>query len=239
MHHEGFAMRLRASLVWVFALLVLPVGGCVEVAPPTTAPFTVIARDPELEIFLEGVEVCETDTKRCEMTNAVGEATLEFPLDEPHSITATKEGYASYLVPNVLKPENWWARSVDLPMASAARLAAEHGRIGAPYPMRDTGSVVVHLEQEHAGATFELVGATGTAFYHDEEGHWSPDLSATTSWARGGFAEVGHGDFQVNIGGTAWRCIPFNAWPGNDNDSISFRVREGHLTVASVRCAER
>jgi len=199
----------------------------------------VVASDPELAVFLEGVEVCETDTRRCEMTNAASEATLEFPLDELHSITATKEDYASYLVPNVLKPENWWVFRVDLRMVSTERVAEQHGRIDAPYPMQNTGTVVVHLEQEFAGATFELKRATGTPFYHDEEGYWSPDLSATTSWGRGGFAEVGHGEFQINVGGTAWRCIPFNAWPGDDNDSISFPVREGHLTVASVRCAER
>ena len=173
------------------------------------------------------------------MTDAAGRAQLDFPLDAELTITATKEGYASYLVPKVLDTSTFRGVNLALDMASTAQVAKQHDRIGAPYPMRDTGTVVVLQYQEIAGATFELVGATGTPFYHDEQGLWSPSLSATTSRGDGGFAEVGQGEFQVNIGGAAWRCGIADAWPGNDDDSIWFPARVGFVTVATVLCAER
>jgi hypothetical protein len=230
-------MRFVAAPLWVLPWAWLVVG-CNSVTELDTATFTLIASDPELGVFLEGVEVCDPDTGRCVMTDAAGIARLEFRPGQRHSITATKEDYAQYLVPNVL--ENWWGRTLRLSMASNDHLAQQHHRVGAPYPMRNTGTVVIHLEQEYAGVTFELVGATGIPFYHDEEGHWSTDLGATTlPRARGGFANVSEGEFQVNVGGVAWRCIPFNAWPGTDLDSVGFPVRAGYLTVASVRCAQK
>jgi hypothetical protein len=231
---SGSTGLIATSFVGVFVIV-----GCSEVGTATTAPVTVTVSDPELKIRLEGVEVCEADTRRCVITDAAGQAQLDFPRGAEHSLAATKEGYASYLVPNVLVLENWWGLNVRVDMVSADEVARQHGRIGAPYPMQNTGTVTVRLEQQFAGATFELVGATGTPFYSDEEGRWSPELSATTAWAEGGFAEVGHGEFQVNVGGTAWRCIAFNAWPGDDDDSVRFPVRVGFITMASVRCAER
>jgi hypothetical protein len=228
-------MRLLSKWVWVLLIV-----GCNEVSTATTATLAVTISDPGLGIRLEGVEVCDLETGRCVMTDAEGRAQLDFPVGAQISITATKEGYASYLVPKVLDTSIYRGLNLQLDMVSTAEVAKQHDRIGAPYPMRDTGTVVVVLLQNKiAGATFELVGATGTPFYHDEEGHWSPSLGATTSWGDGGFAEISHGEFQVNVGGAAWRCGVVHAWPGNDDDSVRFPVRVGFVTVASVLCAKR
>jgi hypothetical protein len=228
-------VRIERASVLLWALLLV---GCNSVSESDTDVFTLIAFDWEQGVFLEAVEVCDTDTGRCAMTGPNGVATLEIEAGQRHSITAEKEGYASHLVPNVL--ENWWGRTIRLHMVSNQEMAQQHGRVGADYPMRDSGTVIVHLEQEYAGATFELIDATGDPFYYDEEGRWSTAIGETTlPWARGGFVNVSEGEFDVQIGGAAWRCIPFNAWPGQLVDSIRFPVRAGYLTVASARCAER
>ena len=55
-----------------------------------------------------------------------------------------------------------------------------------------------------AGVTFELVNATGQAYYYDEARNWSTALTETTDQGWGGFVEVSPGDrFQVIYGGTA------------------------------------
>jgi hypothetical protein len=42
--------------------------------------------------LLEGVEICETDTDHCVLTNAEGRATLQVPIDQEFSFTLEKEG---------------------------------------------------------------------------------------------------------------------------------------------------
>ena len=113
-------------------------------------------------------------------------------------------------------------------MIPAQRLADQHARLMSPYPMRGTGSIVLIAFPQLAGATFELVAATGKPYYHEgEEGLWNPDLTATTlPWGGGGFTEVTPGDHQINLGGTAQRCIahPELGWPSDDENSVRMPV---------------
>jgi hypothetical protein len=105
--------------------------------------------------------------------------------------------------------------------------------------MRGTGTVFVVFQPVGlAGATLELDAATGVPFYSDEEWNWNPDLTATTLLGRGGFTEVTPGEVQVNVGGTAGRCVPFFfGWPGRAENSVRLPVREGYVTVVNVGCA--
>lgn len=225
---------------WLSLLFLL---GCDSVTGSETEEFTLVAIDSELRVFLEAVEVCDPETARCVTTDSSGVATLEFEAGQHHSITATKEGYAAHLVPNVL--EHWYGHTLRLYMMSSQELAEQQGRVGAPYPMRDSGTVIVHLEQEYERVTFELFDATGVPsdagipFYYDERGNWNTNLVETTPLGRGGFAELREGELEVLISGDAWRCIPFNAWPGEYIDGIRFPIRAGYLTIASARCSRR
>ena len=121
----------------------------------------------------------------------------------------------------------------------AHREAEKHNRVGSPYPMRGTGTIVVGVFPAFAGATFELVGATGNSFYHDEEGptKWNPERMATTSNGYGGFTEVTPGEVQVKFGGTAERCSarsPF--WAGDEPNSVRVQVREGYISPMLMDC---
>jgi len=227
--------------LWVFALLLSHVAGCNEVTTPS-APVSITiwkgaGAGEDYQLPLEGVELCELGTTNCVVTDANGEATLELPVDQETGVTRTKEGYASYLLADVIPADG---EQYVYPMATDHRIAAEHERLMAPYPMRGTGTILVGLRPDLAGATFELIGATSTAFYVDDdpEGEvlWSQDLTATTLWSSGGFVEVTPGDYQVKLGGTAQRCTPYRAWPGDDENSIRIPVQEGYITHAVVNC---
>jgi hypothetical protein len=110
------------------------------------------------------------------------------------------------------------------------------------YPMRGVGAVRILLNREELeGVTFELVDATGTAFYDVEPPADFPkiadlDLEATTSAGSGGFLDLSPGVFQIKLGGTADHCRPGTAWPGDEENTVRFPIREGHLTVLWVDC---
>jgi len=225
--------------MWVFALWVFPIAGCNEVTAPTTAriTLTVTAWDPEagFEVRLEGVQLCETDsTRNCMTTEADGEATIKLPIGET-SYTLRKKGHPSYLVPQVLS-----ANGAEYPfqMGREEYFVDQHQNMMSDYPMIGTGTVQLGLVDPFAGATFDLMGATGRGYYDHERGRdWDPDLSATTSRGLGGFVEVPPGDdFQINLGGTANDCAPDLGWPAEGN-SVRFPVRWDHITRVSVSCA--
>lgn len=237
-------MRLFAVVPVVFALVLLPIAGCAEVTDPEveTAPLTLTLKsfdpEPSNQVPLEGVEVCELDDPtNCVLSDAGGVATLLLPADQDTGYTMDKEGYARWLHPIRMEPDG--RQGVD-EMIPAQRLADQHARLTSPYPMRGTGSIVLIAFPQLAGATFELVAATGKPYYHEgEDGLWSPDLTATTlPWGGGGFTEVTPGDHQINLGGTAQGCIaqPDYGWPSDDENSVRMPVREGYVTLANASC---
>jgi hypothetical protein len=187
---------------------------------------------------LEGARLCETDTTNCDLADGNGAVTIDLPLGREYSYTLEKEGYGSNLVADLVQSSAGGGYGYDWTMGTDQVYKEQHDRVMSPYPMRGTGTILVQLSPQFSGATYELVDATGEAFYSDEEGLWSLDLSETTSRGRGGFVEVSPGDdFQINFGGQARRCVssPFG-WPGNVDNSVRFPVREGHLTYIEVRC---
>ncbi|MBW2720562.1 MAG: hypothetical protein JRD94_19115 [Deltaproteobacteria bacterium] len=112
---------------------------------------------------LEGVQVCETGTTNCVMTG-----------DQETSVTLDKEGRGSYLHSVIIPAEG---AIVTQGLALDARLEDMYGRVMSPYPPEGAGTAFVDLRNV-AGATFELVGTTGKAFYRDEELNWSLDQDA-------------------------------------------------------------
>jgi hypothetical protein len=121
-----------------------------------------------------------------------------------------------------------------------ALLETQYARVMSPYPPVGTGTVFVAVralgDGGIEGATLKLIGATGEAFYLDEDGHWALGLPATTSAAQGGFVEVSPGVVEVEIGGTASNCLVVYGWPSDSANTTRLPVREGFMTVAVVRC---
>jgi hypothetical protein len=226
--------------MWVLGLVVFAVAGCNEVttpAPSTTAPYTLAVSsspapgDPGPP--LEGAELCETDTANCALSDARGRVTIQLPIGEQTSYTLEKERHASYLVPLVMPAEGV---VFAFTMPTDEHMVAQFKRVMSPYPMIGTGMVGVALEPRFAGAAFELAYATGKAFYNDEEGRRSLDLTETTSFGYGGFVEVPPGEFQINLGGTAQQCDLGSRWPGDVENSVAFPIRENYVTGLTVNC---
>jgi len=183
---------------------------------------------------LEDAEVCEVGTSNCVFTDATGNAVLRLPANLETSYTVEKAGHGPFLIGEVI-PEG--GQQYNLTMATLGHLADQFDRVMSPYPMRDTGTVILQVDPAFGGATFELDDATGKPFYHDEEGRRDPNLTETTSYGFGGFVEVSPGEeFQVNLGGTANDCVPLIGWPGNDENSVRFPIREGYVTVVTMSC---
>jgi hypothetical protein len=194
--------------------------------------------------LLEGVEICETDTDHCVLTDAAGRATVQVPIDQEFSFTLEKEGYAPYLLAGVMpaEPEMFTAFG----MATDERIAYHHELVMSPYPMEGTGSVIVLTEPRFstiptgcvgvAGVTFDLGYAAGKVYYYDEQGNWDADLSATSCWGWGGFTEVPPGEVQVEIGGNAENCVVLSGWPGELENSVRTPIRAGYLSWLHVSC---
>jgi hypothetical protein len=203
----------------------------------STAPLTVILDTLEDQAPVEGARLCEIDTDNCVLTDADGTATLMLPIDRETAYTRDKEGYAPWLTPVLLSEGGALQRWV---VPTDERIANDHERVGSPYPMSGTGSIAVGISSAFAGATFELLDATGVPWYMDEDFDWRPDLTATTSSEIGGFTEVTPGVVQFKLGGTADPCAATNvvAWPGNEPNSFRAPVREGHVTGPWVDCPQ-
>jgi len=239
-------MRVFARLLSVFTLLLFPIGGCNEVTAPTTARvnlFIAAADGEEAGQPVPGARVCELDTTtNCKVTDPDGRVTIEIPFEVESGYTVEKEGYASDLYPDII-PLNGSTNQRSL--RTDAFMAAQHDRVGSPYPMRFTGSIWIGTFGA-PGVTFELVEATGTAFYveeltgpDDEVTDWSLDLTETTSTGLGGFTEVSPGEFLISLGGASG-CTAGLAWPVDDENTIKLPVREGFVTRANTfACREQ
>ena len=119
-------------------------------------------------------------------------------------------------------------------------IAGWYQALNAQYPPTDLGNVYVTVNDPNrerlAGATLELVGATGIAFYEEQFLNPSTELEATTEFGAGGFMEVTPGEREIQLGGTVQGCVPARAWPSDEPNRIRFPVRAGYLTVVSVTC---
>ena len=248
-------MRACARRLWVFAMAVFPVGACSEIAtpPPDTVQLRLAAKENFEQTPLEGAKVCQGEAQppNCVTTNADGVATLELPANQKLSYTVENEGYESLLYPILTgMAESDAVRESN--MFSDAWVADNFAKLQAPYPMTDRGMIHMIIVPRFAGVTFELVDATGKAWYKTEVDDWSPDLEATTGGgigterccAEGGFVEVVPGDYQVEIGGTAQGCILslygslVGGWPGDAPNRALVPVRSGFSTRTVLLCAE-
>ena len=172
----------------------------------------------------------------CAPSDATGQVSLELPVGQEISYTIEKDRYASFLTPDILGPSGSTYRR-GVPTDDA--MADQHERVGSRYPMRSTGTILIDTTRPPLpGVTFELVGATGKAFYVDEEGLWDPNLTETSRRGLGGFVEVEPGEHRVQVGGTAIDCDLRLAWPDDDVKGLRLRlpVREGFVTSASIQC---
>jgi hypothetical protein len=246
-------MRVVSVLVWLLPLWALAVG-CSGVEERTTVSAVIRVVDsqgqdvhlPPLDDLhpdlspLEGVEVCETETTHCAVTGTNGEATLELPINEEVSSTLTKARYVPTLLTEVtdrryVSSPNGYSPRVTMWTEERRSNWFEH--LLSPYPQRGTGTIYVFTLPAIEGATFELIGATGKAFYEAALDDPRLDLEAATSIGTGGFVEVGPGEFEIEVGGAAARCNPYRAWPGDGQNRVRTLVRAGHFTVVGFACS--
>jgi hypothetical protein len=163
----------------------------------------------------EGVEICETDTTNCVLTDANGNAGLELPVGQETSYTLVKEGFASFL-DLLIVPAN--GITIITSVAPNQRVEEMYGLVMSPYPMEGTGMIFIEEVGNPGGVTFELLGATGKVFYRDNDANWSSELMATTSGGPdpggGGFTEVSLGVCQVEFGKAGAGCSVRRGWRG-------------------------
>ena len=196
---------------------------------------------------LEGVEFCETDTVNCVMSDADGQTTLEveMPADGLISYTYSKDGYAPGLRADVVDEEfTAFTGEYGNFNITDATMTDRFAIMDSPYPMEGTGMVSVSAFVSDmlpaflpiAGATFELVGATGRGYYTDTSEEPSVDLTETSFHGEGGFIEVAPGEVEITFGGRATNCVVLKGWPGSEANTIRLPVKAGFITWGSVSC---
>ncbi len=217
-------------------------GGSAGSGATATVSFFVLAVRPEGGVEpLEGVLACETDTTNCVMTDDGGNAALDLPLNREISYTLEKEGYGSQLRADVIPADGSF---VPTTLPTDARYVSQFQLVMSPYPMEGTGAIVAQAFQDElgvlpiVGATFELLGTTGKAYYVDRDGNWSLDLTATTSDGAGGFVEVSPGEYEIEIGRTVENCQVLRGWPSDSENTFRVPVREGYFTISRWLCDE-
>ena len=231
----------RSVLSWVGVCVLgaVALGGCQEVVHTTTLSLMLSTWVPEPGMFegpgLEGAQLCQTDTTNCALSDGNGQVTIELPFDQEVSYTLEKDGFGSNVYPEVISSNG---RSLRTGLNTEQSIEGVFERLDISFPMVGVGGIILFLTTPFAGATFDLVDATGTQYYGDAEGNWSLDATATTmpnGWW-GGFLEVPPGEHQIVLGGTAQGCVPELGWPGNVDNSIRFPVLEGHFTIVRMTC---
>ena len=231
----SFAMSLRARTLVLPVMMVFPVGGCNDVVDEVAVLVRLAEGRGEGPVaVLEGVEVCETDTTNCVVTDSNGEARLLLPPEEEVSYTVTKEGYEPQLRADVTA--EGYTASPRITMWRDELAADWYDTVMSQYPPTGAGTVLLHVGLE--GAMLDLVDASGRPFYMVDSTHGSRDLEATTSHGGGGFLEVAPGEFEIEISGSASGCVPVRGWPGEADNRIRFPVRAGYLTSLVVDCEE-
>lgn len=181
---------------------------------------------------VEGRSICELETDNCVVTDAEGFATLEGSAGEI-ALSMDGAGVAPYIYTYILRAGG---PPLVLFSATESRLEEMFGLVMSPYPMEGTGAIWVSALPE--GAMLTLLGATGKAFYAEDDAKWSwsSDLSAVTARGGGGFVEVPPGDYQVEVSGTSKNCLPARGWPGDSENTIRMLVREGYLSATQMQC---
>jgi hypothetical protein len=190
---------------------------------------------------VEGVEVCEVGGDYCVMSDSAGYVGLLLPIGEEVAFTAVKEGFIPYLGGGV-PPE----RGLDFGefgMARLERLSYQHDLVGSPWPMEDTGDIVIININgaDLPGTTLELSPSTGIGFYYNEDHDWDTDLTETTSASYyglfGGWTQVSPGEVEVTWGGTAaGRCTIIKGWPSEKPNTMRIPVMAGFLSQQDLLC---
>jgi hypothetical protein len=220
----------------VFALGVVALVGCQEVV--RTAPLRVEVRGPGLQgepvTPLQGLELCQTGTTNCVLSDANGQIIIDLPIDQESSCTLEKEGYERFLVPVFLSAMGGQG---GFTLGTVQSSSDVYDRLMSPYPPKSTGSIGLGVEPRVAGVMFQLLNGTGKAYYSSDEG-WSLDLTETTSRGTGGFLEVSPGTFEVVYSGTPESCRLLTwAWPSDLENGVRFPVRAGYTTWAELACS--
>ena len=236
-------MRLVPRLLWLFGLWAFPILACNDLyTPPETAPLELLIKR-NASAPLEGVEVCEGDSgDNCALSDADGLVALDVPVDQEIFYTLKKEGYDSILFADVI-PEAGLSTHFVMNGFENEVVADLYADVMSPYPRLGTGEIFMEVRPlDFPGATFELVDATGKAYYQEGRSAsgdlaWRLDLTETTSVGAGGFVEVTPGTFYVKLGGTATGdCVPFWGWPSDVEKSVRVPVREGGVSYVQVIC---
>lgn len=204
---------------------------------------------------LKGVRLCQLNTDNCVTSDARGVIKLHIPrTHEETAITMEKEGYGSWVYPNVADdefPEGGNEQKPNpFPMFTHEQLASVAEQVGTSYPWRGGIVALIRWLSPTPGVKFVAVGPTadevGNPFYFDvATQQYSLDLEATTNqWglsefplAEGGFTEVTPGVQQFQLAGAAGDCYHVSwGWPGDAPNRIRLPVFEGYTTYGSMRC---
>jgi hypothetical protein len=232
---SGRMMRALDRLAWCFLpLLVL---GCDSVTEGVSLSLAVNdGIEPGVPaVPLEGATICETGTANCVITDAQGRATLLLPPDEEISYTVEKDGYERTLFVDVT--DGAFLSEQTRTLWPDELVAEWYEALRSQYPPTDLGTVFVTVNRPpFPGATFDLLDATGKAFYEEEFFRPRLDLEATTEASTGGFVEVPPGEREVALGGTAQGCTVVEGWPGSQPNRIRLPVVAGVLTAVVVAC---
>lgn len=208
------------------------------------------------EVAIEGARLCQLDTDNCAVSDRNGLVEVRVPRShEEIAFTVEKEGYGSWVYPNVTDeefPEVGFDPSdpVRFPMYTQEFMAEIAAQIGTPYPWEGGIVGLVRWVSPTKGVRFIAVGPTadqvGPSFYFDASTRqYSVDVEATTAFwglpdfplGEGGFAEVRPGVQQFEMAGAAGTCNHASwAWPGDAPNRIRIPVLQGYQTYGSMRC---
>ncbi len=211
------------------------VSGCEDV-DANRAPLGVkVTTWPGASVPMEGVEVCETDTDNCVLTDFQGLASLYLPVEEEISFTLVRDAYQSELQPFIVPPTEV---RLGLTLGTDQRIQDQFEIAMSPYPPQGTGMMVIVTVPRCEGATVEVFGAAGTGrvLYIGDNSLWDLDLGATSAAGVASVIELPPGEYRVELGGSVSHCFVLTGWPSTFENSVRLPVKAGFFTEVRMAC---
>lgn len=226
--------RLAAAVVAAFTLT-SQLEACVEVEADRAPLGIRVTTWPGATVPMEGVEICETDTSNCTLTDFQGLARLYLPVDEEISFTLIRDGYQSELQPYVVSSVE---TTLGLNLGTEKRIQDQFEIAMASYPPRDTGMMVISTVPPCDGATVEVFGSAGKGrvLYIGASSAWDLDLEATSAAGIASVIDLVPGEYRVEMRGSAGNCFPLTGWPSPFENSVRLPVKAGFFTDVRVGC---
>jgi hypothetical protein len=189
---------------------------------------------------IAGVEVCQLASNNCALSDENGNYELPLLMNREVALSHLKDGFGPVLVARFSGMEDLVGNVV---MATDAVLGEFASELDTPYPLVDTGALMVTTYRgpsadgnRIAGVSYALLGSNGRSYYLDDSGVPQTSLTQTQTPGAGGFVELAPVTVTLQLSGAAVNCTSEESWPAAASNAFRLPIRAGFITQSTINC---